>query len=148
MKEHFLPFGELSAVEVEDVQVNDISQQEAHITFTTRRAAERAFINGKCWKDHNLKFTWLAPSNSSNAAGSRERSLSAPKKEPFDTDDHSEEKFESSVNQEAIVSDNEHRSSETKNGMEHMEMEPGEDLQCTPRQEVSCAKPSPENNGC
>ncbi|KAG2399454.1 uncharacterized protein HKW66_Vig0080640 [Vigna angularis] len=45
LKKHFSPFGELSFVELEDVQINDNSQQEAHITFTTRWAAERAFIN-------------------------------------------------------------------------------------------------------
>ncbi|KAK7266049.1 hypothetical protein RIF29_18688 [Crotalaria pallida] len=141
LKEHFLPYGELSAMELEDVQVDDSIQQEARITFTTRRAAERAFINGKCWKDQNLQFKWLTPSNSSNATGSSERSLSAPK-EPSDTDDRSEEKCVSSLNQEAnvVISDGEHRSCETKHGVEHMEMEPGEDLQC--------AKKSPESNGC
>ncbi|XP_027357592.1 zinc finger CCCH domain-containing protein 41 [Abrus precatorius] len=139
LKEHFLPYGELSAVELEDVQVNDSSQQEAHITFATRRAAERAFINGKSWKEHNLKFMWL-----SNATGSRERSLSAPK-EPLDTDDHSEEKLGNSVNQEAISG--EHKNSETQNGLEPMEMDPCEDPQCTPRQ-VASDKQSPEGNGC
>lgn len=150
MKEHFLPYGELSAVELEDVQVNDSSQQEARINFTTRRAAERAFINGKCWKDHNLKFMWLTPTNSSNATGSRERSLSAPPKEPLDTDDHSEEKLGNSVNpEETIVSDGEHKDSETKNGLELMETElgAGEDLQCT-TSPVSSAKQSPEGNVC
>ena len=149
MKEHFSPYGELSAVELEDVQVNDSSQQEAHITFTTRWAAERAFINGKCWNDHNLKFTWLTPTSSSsissNATASRERSLSAPK-EPLDSDDHSEENLENCVNQEAVVSDDEHKNSETRNGLELTEMEPSEDPQCTTRQ-VSSPKQSPEAEG-
>ncbi|KAF1859839.1 hypothetical protein Lal_00028022 [Lupinus albus] len=140
LKEHFLPYGELSAIELEDVQVNDSSQQEAHIIFTTRGAAERAFINGKCWKDHSLKFMWLTPCNSSNAAGSSEHSLSAPK-ELSDTDDHSEGKCVSSVNQGAnVVSGDEYRSYETKNCVEQMETEQGEDLHC--------AKQSPESNGC
>ncbi|TKY50463.1 Zinc finger CCCH domain-containing protein 41 [Spatholobus suberectus] len=147
LKEHFSPYGELSAVELEDVQVNDSNQQEAHITFTTRWAAERAFINGKCWKDHNLKFMWLIPTSSSNVTGSRERSLSAPTG-PLDTDDHSEEKLGNNVNQEASVSDGEHKNSETKNGLELMEMEPREeDPQCTTRH-VSSAKQSPEGNVC
>ncbi|XP_020226041.1 zinc finger CCCH domain-containing protein 41 [Cajanus cajan] len=146
LKEHFSPYGELSTVELEDVQVNDSSQQEAHLTFTTRWAAEKAFTNGKCWKDQNLKFMWLTPSSSSNATGSRERSLSAPK-EPLDSDDHSEEKLGSSVNQEAIVSDGEHKNSETNNGLELMEMEPSEDPQCTTRQ-VSSPKQSPDGNVC
>ncbi|RDX60789.1 Zinc finger CCCH domain-containing protein 41, partial [Mucuna pruriens] len=144
LKEHFSPYGDLSAVELEDVQVNDSSQQEAHITFTTRWAAERAYINGKCWKDHNLKFMWLTPTSSSNATGSRERSLSSPK-EPLDTDDHSEEKLGNSVDQEAIVSDGEHENSETKNGLELVKMEPSEDPQCTTGQ-VSSPKQSPGGN--
>ena len=155
MKEHFLPYGELSTVELEDLQVDGSSQQEARIIFTTRRAAERAFINGKCWKDHNLKFMWLTPSNSSNAAGSRERSLSAPK-EPLDKDNHSEEQLENSANQEATVSDEEQQNSENNgserkfseidNGLEHMEMDQGEDLQCTPGQDS--AKQSPDGSVC
>lgn len=145
MKEHFSPYGELSTVELEDVQVNDCSQHEARINFTNRRAAERAFINGKCWKDHDLKFMWVTP-NSSNATGSRERSLSAPR-EPLDTDDHAEEKLRNSGNQEAAVSDGEHKDSETKNGLELMETEPGEDIQCTTSQ-VSSANESPKDNIC
>lgn len=145
LKEHFTQFGELSAVELEDVQVNDSTQQEAHITFTTRWTAEKAFINGKSWKEHNLKFIWLTPTSSSNAIGSRERSLSAPK-EPLDSDDHSEEKLENSVNQEVIVSDGEHENSETKNDLELKEMEPSEDPQCTTSQVSSSPRQSPEDN--
>ncbi|KAK7271650.1 hypothetical protein RJT34_27727 [Clitoria ternatea] len=145
LKEHFFPYGEISAVELEDVQVNDSSEQEAHIIFTTRQAAERAFINGKCWKEQNLKFIWFTP-NPSNGMGSRERSQSAPK-EPLDTDDHSDEKLGNSVNLEAITSGGEHKDSETKNGLELMETEESEDSQCTPRQ-VSPADQSPESNVC
>jgi len=131
-------------VELEDVQINDSSQQEAHVTFTTRWAAERAFINGKCWNDHNLKFMWLAPTGSSNATGGRERSLCAPK-EPLDSDDHSKEKLGNSVNQEVIESDGENKNSETRNGLKLMEMEPIEDPQSTTR-EVSSPKHSPEGS--
>lgn len=91
MKEHFSPYGELSSVELEEVGVHDSSQSEARISFATRQAAERAFINGKCWKDHNLKFMWLTYSSSSNDSGGRKVSSSAPK-EPIDTDDHPEDK--------------------------------------------------------
>ncbi|XP_014513821.1 zinc finger CCCH domain-containing protein 41 [Vigna radiata var. radiata] len=145
LKEHFSPFGELSSVELEDVQTNDGSQQEAHITFTTRWAAERAFINGKCWNEQNLKFMWLTPTISSNATSGRERSLSAPK-EPLDSDDHSKEKLGNSVDQEVIESDGENRNSETRNGLEHVEMEPNEDPQSTTK--VSSPKQSPEGSVC
>lgn len=148
LKEHFCPYGELSSVELEDVQVNDSSQQEARLNFTTRGAAEQAFIKGKCWKDHNLRFMWMTPTNSGNATVSRERSLSVPPSEPLDTDSHSEEKLENSVNHhESIVPDGEHKDSETKNGLELMETEPGEDQHSTTCQ-VSSAKQSPERNVC
>jgi RNA-binding protein 26 len=146
LKEHFLPYGELSAVELEDVQVGDSSQQEARLNFTTRGAAEQAFIKGKCWKEHNLKFMWVAPTNSGNATIRRERSLSAPPREPLDTTDgNSEENLGNS--HEAIVSDNEHKDSETKNGSEFMKTEQDEDLQCPTSQESS-AKQSPKGSVC
>lgn len=148
MEEHFLPYGELSAVELEDVQVNDSSEQEARVNFTTRGAAEQAFTKGKCWKDHNLKFMWLTPANSGNTTVSRERSLSAPPSEPLDTTNgNSEEKSRNSANHEAIVSESEHKDSETKNGSENMKTEQDEDLQCATSQ-VSSAKQSPEDNVC
>lgn len=146
LKEHFLPYGELSAVELEDVQVDDSSQQEARLNFTTRGAAEQAFIKGKCWKEHNLKFMWVTPTNSGNATIRRERSLSAPPREPLDTTDgNSEENLGNS--HEAIVSDNEHKDSETKNGSEFMKTEQDEDLQCPTSQESS-AKQSPKDSVC
>jgi len=145
LKEHFSPYGELSSVELEDGQTNDSSQQEAHITFTTRWAAERAFSNGKCWNEQNLKFMWLTPTISSNATGGRERSLSASK-EPLDSDDHSKEKSGNSVDQEGIESNGENKNSETRNGLELVEMEPNEDPQSTT--EVSSPKQSPEGSVC
>lgn len=91
---------------------------------------------------------WMTPTNSGNATVSRERSLSVPPSEPLDTDSHSEEKLENSVNHhESIVPDGEHKDSETKNGLELMETEPGEDQHCTTCQ-VSSAKQSPERNVC
>ncbi|KAH9325694.1 hypothetical protein KI387_005872, partial [Taxus chinensis] len=69
LKEHFVVFGDLSAVEFGDVEghVDDVSKTEkcsVHITYTTRRAAERAFDHGKSWQGQNLQFAWLMPSNS------------------------------------------------------------------------------------
>ena len=63
----------------------DVSESEASkicsacITFTTRRSAERAFVNGKCWQDHNLKFMWLTSSNSRSDSGGSENSPSTHK---------------------------------------------------------------------
>ncbi|KAL7190341.1 hypothetical protein ACSBR2_022591 [Camellia fascicularis] len=72
LKEHFSAYGDLSAVELEDVESSDLVASKncsAHISFTTRHSAERAFVNGKCWQGHNLQLTWLPPSNSSNDNG-------------------------------------------------------------------------------
>ncbi|OVA19885.1 RNA recognition motif domain [Macleaya cordata] len=77
LKEHFSSFGDLSTVELEDAEADTSSalsepseNRSARITFTTRRSAERAFLNGKCWEDHNLEFLWLTTSsNSSNNSG-------------------------------------------------------------------------------
>ncbi|THF97045.1 hypothetical protein TEA_020469 [Camellia sinensis var. sinensis] len=72
LKEHFSAYGDLSAIELEDVESSDLVASKncsAHISFTTRHSAERAFVNGKCWQGHNLQLTWLPPSNSSNDNG-------------------------------------------------------------------------------
>ncbi|CAL5325281.1 unnamed protein product [Camellia sinensis] len=68
LKEHFSAYGELSSVELEDVESIDAVASKncsALISFTTRRSAERAFASGECWQGHNLQFMWLASGNSS-----------------------------------------------------------------------------------
>ncbi|KAJ6423866.1 hypothetical protein OIU84_024773 [Salix udensis] len=85
LKEYFSSYGYLSAVELEDEpgdydgDGNDdgsdtLKSCSARVTFTTRRSAERAFLNGKCWQGKNLKFVWLMSSTSSTGENS-----SAPK---------------------------------------------------------------------
>ena len=72
MKEHFSTFGALSNVELEDLEPNDSEASKicsAHISFTTRRSAEKAFVNGKCWQGNNLQFMWLTSSNSRSDRG-------------------------------------------------------------------------------
>ncbi|CBI34878.3 unnamed protein product, partial [Vitis vinifera] len=76
LKEHFSSYGDLSTVELEDLEAldggngSDASRNcSARIIFTTRRSAERAFVNGKCWQGHNLHFMWLISSNSGNELG-------------------------------------------------------------------------------
>ncbi|XP_028772341.1 zinc finger CCCH domain-containing protein 41 isoform X2 [Neltuma alba] len=168
LKDHFSPYGEISAVELEDVGDHDSSQSEARVSFTTRQAAERAFTNGKSWKDHHLKFMWLTPSNSSTV-----RKVSASK-EPIDTDDQPKEKDqvmqdtnisgdkdpldsgvkscsehtddqpeEDHVMAESIASgDDETLNSGAKNSSEHTET--GEDRQCS----QTSAEQSPEGSVC
>ncbi|KAI3670081.1 hypothetical protein L6452_41699 [Arctium lappa] len=77
LKEHFSPYGDLSKVQLEDVEPSEgnavpkTSKTSARIHFTTRHAAEKAFLSGKSWKGHNLQFVWL---NSSKDVASRETS--------------------------------------------------------------------------
>ncbi|KAJ6949579.1 zinc finger CCCH domain-containing protein 41-like [Populus alba x Populus x berolinensis] len=81
LKEHFSSYGYLSSVELEDEPgdydgdgSDTVKSCSARVTFTTRRSAERAFLNGKCWQGKNLKFEWLMSSTSSVGENS-----SAPK---------------------------------------------------------------------
>ncbi|CAH1420628.1 unnamed protein product [Lactuca virosa] len=62
LKEHFSAYGDFSKVQL-DLD-DDIIKTCARIYFTSRHAAEKAFLNGKKWKAHNLHFTWLINSNS------------------------------------------------------------------------------------
>ena len=151
MKEHFSSYGDLSTVELEDM---DVSESEASkicsacITFTTRRSAERAFVNGKCWQDHNLKFMWLTSSNSRSDSGGSENSpsthkgYSEPDIQPAETysepdvpaETYSEpdvqpaETLPSIVSEEVSVSENgDPETLVRKSGVEHMEL--GEDSQ-------------------
>ncbi|PON84245.1 Splicing factor-like protein [Trema orientale] len=124
MREHFLPYGDISNVELEDVEAcNGSSESEvskdcsARVSFIARRSAERAFVSGKCWQGHNLKFVWLPSSSPSNDQSGRENSPSASK-EPV-------EKVEGTVSQEVVSSRNEEPEDQEKKIVE--EMEPGED---------------------
>ncbi|XP_059643519.1 zinc finger CCCH domain-containing protein 41 [Cornus florida] len=81
LREHFSIYGDLSTIELEDLESDDSETKNgsAHISFITRRSAEQAFVNGKCWQGHNLQFTWLMPNKSSNDNGSRENPPAAYK---------------------------------------------------------------------
>ncbi|KAL3526396.1 hypothetical protein ACH5RR_011052 [Cinchona calisaya] len=78
LEEHFSPYGDLSLVELEEFKSQDsdneseASRISAHISFTTRRSAERAFLNAKCWQGQNLQFMWLTSSNNSKDNGGKE----------------------------------------------------------------------------
>ncbi|KAK1410093.1 hypothetical protein QVD17_36626 [Tagetes erecta] len=82
LKEHFSQFGDLSKVELDDLEPVDSksdpenAKYSACVYFTTRHSAEKAFSNGKCWNGHNLQFSWL---KSSNNGKNGESPLSTPK---------------------------------------------------------------------
>ncbi|XP_044502345.1 zinc finger CCCH domain-containing protein 41 isoform X2 [Mangifera indica] len=106
LKEHFSSYGDLSAVELEGGElhegVNGLDSEKncsARIAFTTRRSAERAFQNGKCWQGHNLQFMWLMSSGSGNDLGNRENS-SSTLKGSSDADVQQEEKSACNLSQE------------------------------------------------
>ncbi|XP_076925842.1 zinc finger CCCH domain-containing protein 41-like [Bidens hawaiensis] len=63
LKEHFAPYGDLSKVQVDDIDPKT-SNVTAQIYFRTRHAAEKAFLGGKSWKGHNLQFVWLNSTDS------------------------------------------------------------------------------------
>jgi RNA-binding protein 26 len=70
LKEHFSAFGDLSAVDIEDAGDNDNSS--ARVSFTSRRSAELAYINGRIWNSHDLTFVWLPSTNPSKEVSSNE----------------------------------------------------------------------------
>ncbi|KAK9272035.1 hypothetical protein L1049_002404 [Liquidambar formosana] len=128
LKEHFSSYGDLSTVELEDLETGDggngseVSKScSARIAFSTRRSAETAFINGKIWQGHNLQFMWLASNNSGNDLGGKENSPSAPKG-PWETDIQPAGNLACNVSQEAAVSgDGEfEKSDKTKSSVELM----------------------------
>ncbi|XP_059284676.1 zinc finger CCCH domain-containing protein 41-like [Lycium ferocissimum] len=75
LKEHFSTFGDLSSVELEDLEPQDGNSGSetlnisASICFPTRRSAERAFSNGKIWQGQALQFMWLQSSDSTKDIG-------------------------------------------------------------------------------
>ncbi|KAL2896223.1 Zinc finger CCCH domain-containing protein 41, partial [Bienertia sinuspersici] len=46
----------------------------ARVSFATRHAAERAFLNGKSWQGYNLQFSWVTSSIPSTSRSSGESS--------------------------------------------------------------------------
>ena len=129
MKEHFSPYGDLSNAELEDLESREGDSElekskdcSARITFTTRRSAERAFLNGKCWEGHDLKFMWLTSSISSNDHSGRENSPSTTPKGPLLADAQPvADKEAYIVSQEAAASGNGPEHSEQISGVEDME---------------------------
>ncbi|KAJ9135331.1 hypothetical protein P3X46_032528 [Hevea brasiliensis] len=159
LKEFFSSHGELSAVELEDVDAcnTDIDRSQmpkscsARVTFTTRHSAERAFLNGKCWQGNNLKFTWVTSSTAGSDISVKENIPSAFKC-TVDTDVQPTEKLACAGSQEASASENgEPETSERNGGAGHMELHevsepcptsmPGEDsTKCEDSAASMCSK--------
>ncbi|MBA0872896.1 hypothetical protein Goshw_022894 [Gossypium schwendimanii] len=151
LKEHFLQYGDLSAVEIEDVENdNDMGSEAMNncsivITYGTRRSAERAYVNGKCWQGNNLQFTWLTSSNSSNDPSSKETSSSTPKG-TLEADVQTEGELEFSVSPEVIASgDKESKNSEGESFVENMALPEVSEHSSSPS---SCMKESPKGDAC
>ncbi|XP_015065671.1 zinc finger CCCH domain-containing protein 41-like isoform X2 [Solanum pennellii] len=85
LKEYFSTFGDLLSVELEDLEPQDchngseVLNTSARVSFRSRRSAERAYLNGKCWQDQTLHFTWLQSSNSAKDIGVGENVTPASK---------------------------------------------------------------------
>ncbi|KAK8534062.1 hypothetical protein V6N13_028255 [Hibiscus sabdariffa] len=140
LKEHFLQYGDLFSVELQDVENEDtddirsepLKNCSALITYSTRQSAERAYINGKCWQGNNLQFKWLT----SNANPHSKGTSSSTPKEPLEADGLAEEKSACSVAQEVAASGSrESGNSDRESFVEHMELA-----------EVSEQSPSPTSS--
>ncbi|PPR81271.1 hypothetical protein GOBAR_AA39443 [Gossypium barbadense] len=140
LKEHFLQYGDLFSVELQDVENEDnddigseaLKKCSALITYSTRQLAERAYVNGKCWQGNNLQFKWLIYNTNPS---SKETSSSAPK-QTLEADVTKEEKTSHGVAQEVVGSGNgESENSDRESFVEHMELA-----------EVSEQSPSPTSS--
>lgn len=60
-----------------------MQNRSARISFRSRRSAERAYLNGKCWQDQTLHFVWLQTSSSAKDIGVREK-VTPASKQPSD----------------------------------------------------------------
>ncbi|KAH9622341.1 hypothetical protein KSS87_000967 [Heliosperma pusillum] len=100
LKDHFSSFGEISDVKIEcsgeEQSGSDFTDSEsmtncfARVSFATRHAAERAFLNGKTWQGLNLQFSWVATSLPSSSRSSGESSSAL--RETLNTEVQSTEK--------------------------------------------------------
>ncbi|KAE8697142.1 putative DNA binding protein [Hibiscus syriacus] len=127
LKEHFLQYGDLFSVELQDVENEDADDTRSEplknclalITYGTRQSAERAYINGKCWQGINLQFKWLTFNTNSR---SKETPSSTPK-EPLEADRQTEEKSACTIAQEITVAsgNGESGNSDRESFIEHME---------------------------
>ncbi|KAM7520845.1 hypothetical protein LguiB_019807 [Lonicera macranthoides] len=135
LKEHFSTFGDLSSVDLEDLESNDagdesaMSKTSAHISFRRRRSAEMAFLNGKCLKGHDLQFMWLASSNNSSKDIGVKENPSSSSKGSSDTDNvRPAVEFASTVSPKDSIS-GESENLEKRDGVGAECMEWDEDLQ-------------------
>ncbi|KAE8718215.1 COPII coat assembly protein sec16-like [Hibiscus syriacus] len=149
LKEHFLQYGDLSSVELQDMENKDagnirsepLKNCSALITYRTRQSAERAYINGKCWQCHNLQFKWLT-SNTNHR--SNETPSSTPK-EPLEAVGQTEEKSACNVAQEvtAASGNGEFGDLDRESFVEHMESAEASEQSLSP---TSSMKESPKGD--
>ncbi|CAN0924499.1 Zinc finger CCCH domain-containing protein 41 [Linum grandiflorum] len=80
LKDHFSTFGEVTSVEIDDAKPCDSDDDtlktskpcSANVTFATRRSAEKAFMNGRSWQEHDLELVWI------NQPGGKTNTLAVP----------------------------------------------------------------------
>lgn len=60
------------------------SNVSARVSFTTRRSAERAFVQGKSWQGHKLQFLWATSVHNPGKEVKSSDNLPAPSSVPSD----------------------------------------------------------------
>ncbi|XVF58013.1 hypothetical protein PTKIN_Ptkin07bG0028300 [Pterospermum kingtungense] len=147
LKEHFLQYGDLLSLEIENVENEDDLGSESLkncsvlITYSTRLSAERAYVNGRCWQGNNLQFTWLT---SSNHPSSKETSSSTPRG-ALEADVQTEEKLDRTASQEAGSSGNGESETSRESFVDHMELPEASEHSASP---TSGVKQSPTGDAC
>ncbi|CAM6095719.1 unnamed protein product [Calypogeia fissa] len=82
LKDHFAMFGDLATVEVDDAEgvklegSTKLSETTTvRVTFATRRAAERAFVQGRWLQGQNLQLVWVNSPSTPTSAVARAESI-------------------------------------------------------------------------
>jgi RNA-binding protein 26 len=77
VREHFAVFGELSSVEVEDVDGHKMGlgqplnmNNPIRVSYTTRRSAERAMTQGRWFHGQSLNLAWVSTASTNRSSES------------------------------------------------------------------------------
>uniref|UniRef100_A0A2P2M2E8 Rrm/rnp domain n=1 Tax=Rhizophora mucronata TaxID=61149 RepID=A0A2P2M2E8_RHIMU len=153
LKDYFSSYGEVSSVELEDVELSDGGGDEsemfrncsARVTYKTHISAGRAYVEGKCWEGNNMQFVWVISGSSIKDPGARENSPPTPKSLLNAEVQPDAESIHTDSKEASVAGDRDPESVERNKGDNHMEYHEVSES-CAPS--VSCekspkAEPSP-----
>ncbi|KAH9619880.1 hypothetical protein KSS87_002134 [Heliosperma pusillum] len=128
LRDHFSLYGEISNLEIEDSyeeqSPDNLSDSEGmrncsvRVSFATRPAAERAFLNGKSWHGQNLQFSWVTSPSSILVSSRSSGESSSALRGTSNIEVQSSEKFVNDVDSQNAMNPTESNSSPPKSSNE------------------------------